>query len=67
MTIKKAAVKINWEEIIDFQEINFKNGINKIGLADLVIVQNVRDNNLCLYSLDKHFELMSRYIKFARF
>ena len=67
MTIKNTAIKINWEEIIDFQEINLRNGINKIGIADLIIVQNVRDNNLRLYSLDKHFELMSRYIKFDRF
>jgi hypothetical protein len=67
MTIKNIAVKINWEEIIDYQEINLRNGINKISIADLIIVQNVRDNNLRLYSLDKHFELMSRYIKFDRF
>ena len=67
MTIRNTAIKINWEEIIDFQEINLRNGINKIGIADLIIVQNVRDNNLRLYSLDKHFELISRYIKFDRF
>jgi predicted nucleic acid-binding protein len=67
MAIKNTAIKINWEEIIDFQEINLRNGMNKIGIADLIIVQNVRDNNLRLYSLDKHFELMSRYIKFNRF
>lgn len=67
MTIKNTAIKINWKEIIDFQEINLHNGINKVGIADLIIVQNARDHNLCLYSLDKHFELMSRYIKFDRF
>jgi predicted nucleic acid-binding protein len=67
MTVKNITVKINWDEIIDFQEINLRNGVNKIGIADLIIVQNVLDNNLCLYSLDKHFELMSRYIKFKRF
>ncbi len=44
-----------------------RNGINKVGIADLIIVQNARDHNLYLYSLDKHFELMSRYIKFDRF
>mgnify|MGYP001416661564 CR=1 FL=1 len=67
MTIKNTAIKIDWEEIIDFQEINLRNGINKVGIADLIIVQNARDHNLCLYSLDKHFELMSKYIKFDRF
>jgi predicted nucleic acid-binding protein len=67
MTIKNMAIKIDWEEIIDFQEINLKNGLNKIGIADLIIVQNVRDNDLSLYSLDKHFELMSKHIEFDRF
>jgi predicted nucleic acid-binding protein len=67
MAIKNMAIKIDWEEIIDFQEINLKNGLNKIGIADLIIVQNVRDNDLHLYSLDKHFELMSKHIEFDRF
>jgi predicted nucleic acid-binding protein len=67
MTIKNINIKIDWAEIIDFQEINLKNGLNKIGIADLIIVQNVRDNNLRLYSLDKHFELMSKHIEFDRF
>jgi predicted nucleic acid-binding protein len=67
MTIKNIAIKIDWEEIIDFQEINLRTGLNKIGIADLIIVQNIRDNNLRLYSLDKHFELMSKHIEFDRF
>jgi len=67
MTIKNINIKIDWEEIIDFQEINLRNGLNKIGIADLIIVQNVRDNNLSLYALDKHFELMSKHIEFDRF
>ena len=67
MTIKNMAINIDWEEIIDFQEINLKNGLNKIGIADLIIVQNVRDNNLRLHSFDKHFDLMSKHIEFDRF
>ena len=67
MTVKNINIKIDWEEIIDFQEINLRNGLNKIGIADLIIVQNVRDNDLRLYSLDKHFEMMSKYIEFDRF
>ena len=67
MTIKNIAIKIDWAEIIDFQEINLRNGLNKIGIPDLIIVQNVRDNNLILYSLDKHFELMNKYIGIDRY
>ena len=67
MTIKNIAIKIDWAEIIDFQEINLRNGLNKIGIPDLIILQNIRGNNLRLYSLDKHFELMSKHIEFDRF
>ena len=67
MAIKNIAIKIDWAEIIDFQEINLRNGFNNIGIPDLIIVQNVRDNNLLLYSLDKHFELMNKYIGFDRY
>ena len=67
MTIKNIAIKIDWAQIIDFQEINLRNGRNNIGIPDLIIVQSVRDNNLLLYSLDKHFELMNKYIGFDRY
>jgi predicted nucleic acid-binding protein len=66
MTIRNIPINIDWKEIIDFQEINLKNGINKVSIADLIIVQNVRNNDLALYSLDKHFELMSAHIKFNK-
>jgi hypothetical protein len=67
MTIKNITIKIDWAEIIDFQENNLRNGVNNIGIPDLIIVQNVRGNNLLLYSLDKHFELMNKYIGFDRY
>ncbi len=67
MAIQNTAIKIDWAEIIDFQETNLRNGLNNIGIPDLIIVQNVRGNNLLLYSLDKHFELMSKYIVFERY
>jgi predicted nucleic acid-binding protein len=52
-------IEINWKEIIEYQEINLKNGINRVGIPDLIITQNVIQNNVFLCTLDKHFELMS--------
>ncbi len=66
-SIRKIELEIGWEEIIRFQEKNLKNGINRVGIPDLILVQNVRDNDLELYSLDKHFELMSKIIDFKRY
>jgi hypothetical protein len=66
-SIRTIELDIGWEEIIKFQEMNLRNGINKVGIPDLILVQNVRDNGLELYSLDKHFSLMSAHIDFRQY
>ncbi len=63
-SVRSIQVEINWEELIDFQRINLKSGINNVGIPDLIIVQNVIRNNLILYSLDRHFQLMSGKFKY---
>jgi len=63
--VRKIPLDIDWNEIIAFQTINLKNGINNIGIPDLIVLQNVIQNNLSLYSLDKHFETMNKYHKFS--
>jgi predicted nucleic acid-binding protein len=65
LSIKNIPLAINWEQIIDFQFKNVKNGINNIGIPDLIILQNVIDNSLTLYSLDKHFKLMNKLYKYV--
>ncbi len=64
LTITKIPLNINWNTIIYMQTQNLKNGINKVGIADLIIAQNVIDNDLELYTLDRHFELMSELHNF---
>lgn len=63
--ITKIPLVIDWPDIIKFQESNLKHGINKVGIPDLIIMQNVINNNLRLYSLDNHFTLMRKYYPFA--
>ena len=58
MTITKIPIIINWNQIISIQTINLKNGINNVGIADIIIAQNAINNNLELYAIDKHFTLM---------
>lgn len=50
---------IHWDVIINLQIQNLKNGINKVGIPDLIILENAISNNLILYTEDKHFKLMS--------
>ncbi len=61
--INNISLKINWDEIIFFQEECLKNGINKVGIPDLIIAQNAIQNNSKLYTLDKHFSLLQQVIK----
>ena len=56
--IENIELNINWSLIIEMQSINLKNGINKVGVPDLIIAQNAIQKNIPLYSLDKHFQLM---------
>ena len=58
LTIKQVDMEIDWNEIIDMQTKNLLNGINKVGIPDLIIAQNAINNNLFLFSFDKHFRLM---------
>jgi predicted nucleic acid-binding protein len=59
LTIQRIPLDISWTAIIHLQTQNLKKGINKVGIADLIIVQNVMDNDVELFTLDRHFTLMS--------
>lgn len=59
-TISRVPLNVNWNMLINMQTVNLKNGINKVGIADLIIAQNAIENNLELFSFDKHFTLMAK-------
>lgn len=65
--ITKIKLTIDWENIIEMQVANYKKGLNKIGIPDLIILQNTIQNNLSLFSFDKHFRAMSAHHKFKCF
>ena len=58
LAIKRIELEIDWDEIIDMQTRNLLHGINKVGIPDLIIAQNAINNNLFLFSFDKHFGLV---------
>ena len=61
--IYKLELFINWDQIIEFQFKCLKNGLNGIGIPDLIVVQNAKQNNCEIYSLDSHFKLMKDVLK----
>jgi hypothetical protein len=65
LELPKTDLSINWEFIINLQIHNLKNGINRVGIPDLILVDNVLANNLILFAEDKHFKLMQNHFDFT--
>ncbi len=63
-TITCIPLDINWQNIIDIQAVCIQNGINQVGIPDLVILDNLIQNDLILFTLDKHFNLIHKHINF---
>jgi predicted nucleic acid-binding protein len=61
-SIEKLDLRIDWDQIREFQFNCLKNGINGIGIPDLIIVQNAKQNHSEIYSLDHHFRLMKEIL-----
>ena len=56
------SLEINWTGIRGMQETCLRNGINKVGLPDLIIAQQAICLDIPLFSLGRHFTLMSNHI-----
>jgi hypothetical protein len=61
--INNLDLSINWNQIVEFQFKCLKNGLNEIGIPDLIIAQNAKQNHCDIYTLDRHFELMKDILK----
>ena len=61
------ALSTNWDFVINLQIQNIQNGINGVGVPELMIIDNVVDNGLILYSEDKHFALVNKHYHFDLF
>lgn len=62
--ISMIPLNIDWEIVRDYQLMNLENGINKVGIPDLIILQQVIDEKITLFSFDKHFRLMQSQLNF---
>jgi hypothetical protein len=57
-------LNIDWDIIQEYQLINLRNGINNVGIPDLIILNQVIQHKLTLFSFDKHFKLMQKQLQF---
>jgi predicted nucleic acid-binding protein len=56
--IELLRLTIDWDEIIEMQYYCIKNGINKLGLLDIVIAQNAKQNNVGVFTIDRNMILL---------
>jgi predicted nucleic acid-binding protein len=61
--VNQIPLDIHWEEVIEFQVKCLKGGANGVGIPDLLIAQNAKQNGCKIYSLDKHFRLLNQVLK----
>ncbi len=61
--IYKLEIHIEWDQLIEFQYKCLKNGLNGVGIPDLIIVQNAKQNHSEIYSLDNHIKLINDIVK----
>lgn len=61
--INKLEIHIEWDQLIEFQYKCLKNGLNGVGIPDLIIIQNAKQNHCEIYSLDNHFKLIKDIAK----
>jgi predicted nucleic acid-binding protein len=61
--INKIEIQIKWDQLIEFQYKYLKNGLNGVGIPDLIIAQNAKQNHCEIYSLDNHFKLIKDIVK----
>ena len=57
-------LNVDWKIVRDYQLMNLQNGINNVGIPDLIILQQVIDEKITLFSFDKHFRLMQNQLNF---
>ncbi|MBX9893861.1 MAG: PIN domain-containing protein [Nitrosomonas sp.] len=60
--IKRLPMQIDWDDIIESQWQCLKSGSNGVGIPDLIIAQNAKANHCEVFSLDKHFQMLTQAI-----
>ena len=61
--INRLPLQIDWDDIMDTQLKCLKSRSNGIGIPDLIIAQNAKENHCAIFSLDKHFQILGQVIK----
>jgi len=59
-SVRCPALEIDWSGLRSLQKDCLRAGINKVGIPDLIIAQQAMQLDIPLFSIDRHFELISQ-------
>ena len=59
-SVRKIGLETDWDDIRRMQVVCIANGINKVGIPDLMIAQQAIQKGLPVFSLDGHFRQMAK-------
>lgn len=65
--VNNTSIRIVWAQLMELQYKCLKNGLSGVGIPDLIIVQNAIQHNCKIYSIDRHFTKMSKFLEFEIF
>ncbi|MEX0780432.1 MAG: PIN domain-containing protein [Balneolales bacterium] len=65
--LERLPLQIDWDLLRHYQLMNLERGINRVGIPDLIILQQVIAGKITLFSFDKHFKLMNTFLTFDLF
>ena len=65
--LRRIPLPIDWDDIVRMQLTCLLNGINGIGIPDLIIAQNAVKHQIVFYTLDRHFQLIARHMHLVLF
>ena len=63
-SVRKIELAVDWNDIRQLQVICISNGINKVGIPDLMIAQQAIRNGIPVFSLDGRFRQMAKKLPF---
>ena len=59
LALTNPPLEIDWSQLRQWQELCLRNGVNKVGIPDLIIAQHAKNMDVPLFSLDCHFPLIA--------
>ncbi|MFH0907591.1 MAG: PIN domain-containing protein [bacterium] len=65
--VERHPITPHWDDLVQMQITCLQNGINGVGIPDLLIAQNAMQHDLQLLARDRHFTLLGKHIPLSMY